>query len=132
MRPGQQPKQYCSSFEGVSAFDQAVLLLPCWTKAWIECGNKTLLALLPTASIDKACLVISMQFSIGKMLKGRHDSITLCPIDRTDYHSGSQTFSFGGSLAKSRFSQGSQCQILRSALSKIAIAHDFLCMAMDC
>src|SRR6218665_451111 len=31
MRPGQQPMQYCSSFEGVSVFDQAVLLLPCWT-----------------------------------------------------------------------------------------------------
>ena len=29
-RPGQQPMQYCSSFEGVSVFDQAVLL-PCWT-----------------------------------------------------------------------------------------------------
>ena len=29
--------------------------------------------------------------------------------------SGSQTFSNGGSLAKSRFFQGSQCQILRSA-----------------
>ena len=29
MRPGQQPMQYFSSFEGVS--DQAVLLLPCWT-----------------------------------------------------------------------------------------------------
>jgi len=71
---------------GVSAFDQAVLLLPCWTKAWIECGNKTLLALLPTASIDKAFLVIGMQFSIGKMIKGRHNLITLCPIDRTDYH----------------------------------------------
>src|SRR6218665_286491 len=23
-----------------------------------------------------------MQFSIGKMIKGRHNSITLCPIDR--------------------------------------------------
>src|SRR6218665_2362721 len=29
--PGQQPMQHCSSFEGVSLFDQAVLLLPCWT-----------------------------------------------------------------------------------------------------
>src|SRR6218665_810985 len=92
MRPGQQPMQYCSSFErGLSVFDQAVLLLPCWTnnqlsQAWVECGNKTLLALLPTASIDKAFLVIGMQFSIGKMIKGRHNSITLCPIDRTDYH----------------------------------------------
>jgi len=45
------------------------------------------LALLPTASIDKAFLVIGMQFSIGKfMIKGRHNSITLCPIDRTDYY----------------------------------------------
>src|SRR6218665_1245738 len=92
MRPGQQPMQYCSSFEGVSVFGQAVLLLPCWTnnhcpmQAWIECGNKTLLALLPTVSIDKAFLVIGMQFSIGKMIKRRHNSITLCPIDRTDYY----------------------------------------------
>src|SRR6218665_1810260 len=53
---------------------------------WIECGNKTLLALLPTASIDNAFLVIGMQFSIGKIIKRRHNSITLCPIDRTDYH----------------------------------------------
>src|SRR6218665_310746 len=29
--PGQQPMQHCSSFEGVSLFDQAVLLLPWWT-----------------------------------------------------------------------------------------------------
>src|SRR6218665_3954902 len=28
---GQQPRQYCSSFEGVYVFDQAVLLFPCWT-----------------------------------------------------------------------------------------------------
>src|SRR6218665_231352 len=75
MRSGQQPRQYCSSFEGVYVFDQAVLLLHCWTnnhcpRPGIECGNKTLLALLPTASIDKAFLVIGMQFSIGKMIKG--------------------------------------------------------------
>src|SRR6218665_495412 len=42
------------------------------------------------------------------------------------YDSGSQTFSTGGSLAKSRFSQGSECQILRSALCDIATADDFL------
>ena len=29
--PGQQPMQDCSSFEGVSLFDQALFLLPCWT-----------------------------------------------------------------------------------------------------
>jgi len=27
-----------------------------------------------------------MQFSIGKMIKRRQNSITLYPIDRTDYH----------------------------------------------
>src|SRR6218665_1164539 len=43
------------------------------------------------------------------------------------YGSGSQTFSIGGSLAKSRFSQGSQCQILRSALCEKAAANDFIC-----
>ena len=42
------------------------------------------LARLPTASIDKA--VIGMQFSIGKMIKRRQNSITLYPIDRTDYY----------------------------------------------
>ena len=73
-RPGQQPMQNCSSFEGciclwssysfITLLDQQSLF-----QAWIECGNKTLFALLPTASIDKAFLVISMQFSIGKMIK---------------------------------------------------------------
>src|SRR6218665_1845217 len=47
---------------------------------------QTLLALLPTTSIDKVSNVMGMQFSIGKMIKRRHNSITLCPIDRTDYH----------------------------------------------
>ena len=83
MRPGQQPMQYCSSFEGVSAFDQAVLLLPCWT-SYLDPrpGLKVVvkpykLALLPTASIDKAFLVIGMQFSIGKLIKRRQNSIAL-------------------------------------------------------
>src|SRR6218665_1604142 len=91
--PGQQPMQYFQALRGVSLFDQAVLLLPCWTNNQclrpelnVVIINKTLLALLPTASIDKAFLVIGMQFSIGKMIKRRHNSITLCPIDRTDYH----------------------------------------------
>src|SRR6218665_2598544 len=91
MRPSQQPMQYCSRFEGVSVFDQAVLLLPCWTnnhcpRPELNVVIQTLLALLHTASIDKAFLVIGMQFSISKMIKRRHNSITLCPIDRTDYH----------------------------------------------
>src|SRR6218665_511392 len=61
MRPGQQPMQYCSSFEGailsliklffyylvVTLLDQQSFF-----QASIECGNKTLLALLPTASIS--------------------------------------------------------------------------------
>src|SRR6218665_876289 len=59
----------------VFVFDQAVLLLPCWTNN--HCPRPGLnvviksykLALLPTASIDKAFLVIGMQFSIGKMIK---------------------------------------------------------------
>src|SRR6218665_4054199 len=92
MRPGQQPMQYCSSFEGVPVFDQAVLLLPCWTNN--HCPRPGLnvvikpykLGLLPPASIDNAFLVIDMQFSIGKMIKRRHNSITLCPIDRINYH----------------------------------------------
>jgi len=72
IRPGQQPMQYCSGFEGVSVFDQAVLLLPCWTNN--HCPRSglnvvTLLVLLPTASIDKAFLVIGRQFAIGKMIK---------------------------------------------------------------
>src|SRR6218665_2529502 len=82
MRPGQQPMLYCSSFEGgvclrsscssITLLDQQSL-----SQAWIECGNKTLLALLPTTSIDKAFLVIGMQFSIGKIIKRRHNSITI-------------------------------------------------------
>src|SRR6218665_254458 len=80
-----------SSFEGVSVFDEAVLLLPCWTnnhcsRPGLNVVIQTLLALLPTVSIDKAFLVIGMQFLIGKMIKRRHNSITLCSIDRTDYH----------------------------------------------
>jgi len=45
----------------------------------------------------------------------------------TVYTSGSQTFSNRGSLAKSRFFQGSQCRILRSALYEIPTANDFPC-----
>src|SRR6218665_332011 len=70
-----------SSCSSITLLDQRSL-----SHAWIECGNKTLFSLHPTASIDKAFLVISMQFSIGKMIKRRQNSITLCPIDRTDYH----------------------------------------------
>src|SRR6218665_1124993 len=92
MRPGQQLMQNYSSFEGVSVFDKAILLLNCWTNN--HCPRPGLnvvikpykLVLLPTSSIDTAFLVIGIQFSIGKMIKGRHNSITLCPIDRTDYH----------------------------------------------
>ena len=81
MRPGQQPMQYCSSFEtgvchwsscsSISLLDQQSL-----SQTWIECGDKTLLALLPTASIDKVFLVIGMQFSIGKMIR-KEDKIRL-------------------------------------------------------
>ena len=84
--------QYCSSFEGVSVFDQSVLLLPCLTKnRYPKLGLKVVinpckLVLLPTTSIDKAFLVIIMQLSIGKMMKRRQNSITVYQIDRTDYH----------------------------------------------
>src|SRR6218665_1443404 len=92
IRQGQQPMQHCSRFEGASVFDQAVFLLPCWTNNHCPRPGLNVVikpyksALLPTASIDKAFLVVGMQFSIGKMIKRRHNSITLCPIDRTDYH----------------------------------------------
>jgi len=84
--PDQQPMQSCSSF------DQAILLLPCWTNNHYPRPGLNVvikpykLALLPTASIDKAFLVIGMQFSIGKMIKRRQNSITLYPIDRIGYH----------------------------------------------
>src|SRR6218665_2407870 len=39
------------------------------------------LAFLPTASIDKSCLVIIMQFSIDKMIKRTYNSITIYRID---------------------------------------------------
>src|SRR6218665_460552 len=48
--------------------------------------NPYKLALLPTASRDKAFLVIVMQFSIGKIIKRRQNSITVYQIDRTGYH----------------------------------------------
>src|SRR6218665_2554299 len=66
--PGQQPMQYCSRFGGLSVFDQAVLLLPCWTnnhcpRPGLNVVIQTLLALLPTTSIDKVSNVMGMQFS---------------------------------------------------------------------
>src|SRR6218665_1715415 len=42
--------------------------------------------LLSTASIDKAFLVVVMQFSIGRMIKRRQNTITVYQIDRTGYH----------------------------------------------
>src|SRR6218665_3299387 len=77
MRPGQQLMQNYSSFQGVSVFDKAILLLNCWTNN--HCPRPGLyvvikpykLVLLPTSSIDTAFLVISMQFSIGRMIKRR-------------------------------------------------------------
>src|SRR6218665_3512087 len=93
LRRGQanNPCSTVQALRGVSVFDQAVLLLLCWTnnhcsRPGLNVVIQTLLALLPTASIDKAFLVIGMQFLIGKMIKRRHNSITQCPIDRTDYH----------------------------------------------
>src|SRR6218665_1978730 len=91
--PGQQPMRYCSRFEGgisllsscssITLLDQQSL-----SQAWIECGNNLIKIIGPPSHClyDKAFLVIGMQFSIGKMIKGRHNTITLCPIDRTDYH----------------------------------------------
>src|SRR6218665_2445096 len=64
MRPGQQPMQ----------------------GRWLRVGfyviiNPYKLAFLPTASIDKAFLVIIMQFSIDKMIKRTYNSITVYRID---------------------------------------------------
>src|SRR6218665_1481924 len=42
-----------------------------------------------------------------------------------------QTFPNGSSIAKSRFSQGSQCQILRSALCEIAVANKTYFLGRD-
>src|SRR6218665_3164724 len=72
------------ALRGVYVFDQAVLLLPCWANNhYPRPGlnvviNPYKLALLPTASRNKAFLVIVMQFSIGKMIKRRQNSITVC------------------------------------------------------
>jgi len=96
-RPGllDQANNPCSTVQalrGVSVFDQAVLLLYCWTNNHYPSPGLNLvinpykLALLPTASGDKAFLVIVMQFSIGKMIKRRQNSITVYQIDRTSYH----------------------------------------------
>ena len=59
----------------VSVFDHAVLLLHCWTNSHYPMPGLNVvikpykLVLLPTAYMDKAFLVIGMQFSIGKMIK---------------------------------------------------------------
>ena len=93
-----QGSAWCLSFmtvqalREVSVFAQAVLLLPCWTNNHYPRPGLNVvikpykMALLPTASTDKAFLVIVMQFSLGKMIKWRQNSITLYPIDRTGYH----------------------------------------------
>src|SRR6218665_1371656 len=90
-----QANNPCSTVQAlrrVSGFDQAVLLLPCWTNnRFPRPGlngviNPYKLAHFPTASVDKAFLVIVMQFSKGKMIKRRQNSITVYQIDRTGYH----------------------------------------------
>ena len=114
--PGQQPMQYCSNVEGGIClwWDQASFPLTCWTRpithallpiqAWailllphwtnnyyprpglkVEI-NPYKFTLLPTKSKDKAFLAIVIQFSIGKMIKRRQNSITIYRIDRTSYH----------------------------------------------
>src|SRR6218665_3037563 len=76
----------------VTVFDQAVFLLHCWTNNhYPRPGLNVVLKpykldLRPTAYIYESFLVISMQFSIGKMIKRKQNSITLYPIDRTGYH----------------------------------------------
>jgi len=73
-------------------WDHALRLLPRWTyNNYLRPGlnmviNPNKLALLPTASIDKSFLVIVMQFSIGKMIKRRQNSITVYQIDRTSHN----------------------------------------------
>jgi len=84
----QQPLQYYSSFGGHLYFlqyffwEDQVLLLPRWTGLNMVI-NPYNLALLPTASINKAFLVIVMQFSIDRMIKRRQNTITVYRIDRT-------------------------------------------------
>src|SRR6218665_1729178 len=90
-----QANNACSTVQAlraVSVFSQAVLLLPCWANNhYPRPGlnvviNPYKLALLPTASRDKAFLVIVMQFSIGKMIKERQNLISVNQIDRTGYY----------------------------------------------
>src|SRR6218665_1214790 len=91
-RPGNNPCSTLQAFRGVSVFSQAALLLLCWANNhYPRPGLKVVinickLALLPTVSRDKAFLVIVMQFSIGKMIERRQNSITVYQIHRTGYH----------------------------------------------
>jgi len=92
-RPGQHPMQYYSSFGWASVFDETrffyYLNLPRWTNNhYPKPGlnvviNPYNLALLPTPSIDKAFPVIIIQFSIGRIIKRRPNTITISRIDRT-------------------------------------------------
>jgi len=75
------------ALRGVSVFDE---IMP-FAYYFVGLGLKVVinpykLAFLPAASIDKAFLVIVMQFSIGKMIKRRQNSIIVYRIDRTGYH----------------------------------------------
>ena|SRR6218665_1511412 len=74
-----QANNPCSTVQalrGVSVFDRADL---CWTNNHYPrpvlnvVVNHYKLALLPTASRDKALLIIIMQFSIGKIIKRRQN-----------------------------------------------------------
>jgi|SRR6218665_2239712 len=87
MRPGQQPMQYYSSLGGASVFDETkffnYLVGPTnhYPRPGLNLVIKSYkLALLPTASIDKAFLVIVLQFSIGRMIERRQNTITITEL----------------------------------------------------
>jgi len=87
--PDQQPTQYCSSVEGASIcllLDQVLLLHDGTNNHYLRPGfnlviNPYNLALFPTTSLDKAFLVLVMQFAIGRMIKRRQNIITVYRID---------------------------------------------------
>jgi len=64
-------------------WDQAILQSPCWTSGHYPRPELNMVinpyksTLFPTASLDKAFFVFDMQFSIGKMIKRRQNTITV-------------------------------------------------------
>src|SRR6218665_3376207 len=99
MRPGNNPCSTVQALRGV-VFDQAVLLLPCWTNNHCpRLGLNVVIkhywhsfppgrqAMFPLSCARARTHDFSARaHSIYLLIKGRHNSITLCTIDRTDYH----------------------------------------------